>query len=482
MEIPFIGRKAEQNILTEALSSQEAELISVIGRRRIGKTFLVNSVYSNHIVFEVSGIQNTPLERQLRNFTAQLTKFLGNDLRMPIQQPKDWFDAFLLLIKYLEPLVKKEKKVIFFDELPWLATRKSGFLSAFSYFWNSWASRENIVVVICGSSASWMIRKVVHHKGGLHNRITQRIYLKAFSLAETEEYLVSRNIRFDRYQLLHLYMTMGGVPHYLKEVKAGKSIVQNIDRICFSENGLLTDEFSQLYPALFENPDAHIELIRTLAGKRQGMTRTELIGLSKSMSGGGISKVLEELEQSGFISSYYPFGQKKNGKLFRLTDEYSLFYLQFIENKKREGTGTWQHLSQTQSYNSWSGYAFESICLKHIPQIKRALEIAGIYSLSSSFTKKGTAKEKGVQIDLVLDRNDHIVNLFEIKFYKEPFLVTKSYADRLREKMSLFRSATKTRKHLSWTLISPFGINHNQHSLGLIETSLSVDDLFQESP
>lgn len=439
---------------------------------------MVQTVYANKIVFEISGIQHTPLERQLKNFTAQLTKFIGDSSPLPIQQPTDWFDAFLLLIKYLEPLVGGEKKVIFFDELPWLATRKSGFLDAFSYFWNSWASRENIVVVICGSSGSWMIQKVVHHKGGLHNRISRRIHLKAFSLGETAEYLRSRLIQFGPYQLLHLYMALGGVPHYLKEVKAGKSAIQNIDQICFSDGGLLKDEFLQLYPALFEQAETHIEVVRTLATNKYGLTRSQILAHLNTISGGGISKVLEELEQSGFITSYFPFGKKKRGKLFRLTDEYSLFYLQFIENKRREGAGTWQHLSQTQRYKSWSGYAFESICLKHIPQIKQALGISGVFSLSSSFYKKGTQEEKEAQIDLLLDRNDHIINLFEIKFYQEPFVLTKSYAEALREKMNIFRSASKTRKYLSWTLISPFGVQQNQHSLGLIETSLTMEDLF----
>ena len=480
MALQLIGRKAEQEILHEALASPEAELISVIGRRRIGKTFLINTTYEKQIVFEIAGIQDAPLEGQLRNFTAQLTKFIGSGLQMPIQQPADWFDAFLLLIKYLEPLMDADKKVVFFDELPWLATRRSGFLQAFSYFWNSWASRENIVVVICGSAASWMIRKVVHHKGGLHNRITKRIHLRSFTLAETEQYLKSRSVHLDRYQMLHLYMAMGGVPHYLKEVKAGQSVVQNIDRICFSDTGLLKDEFSKLYPALFEQAENHVAVVRALAGKRQGMSRNEIVAKTGISSGGGATKILEELEQSGFISSYYPFGKKKREKLFRLTDEYSLFYLQFMENKKKEGAGTWKHFSQTQAYKSWSGYAFESICLKHILQIKKALSIGGVYSLSSTFYKKGTNTEQGTQIDLVLDRNDHVINLFEIKFSIEVFSLTKSYSDTLRQKTSVFRHSTKTRKHLSWVMITTFGLQPNQHSLGLVDNDLTMDALFEE--
>ena len=477
MEKQFIGRQAEKVILEEALNSGEAEMVSVIGRRRVGKTFLITSCYKEEIVFELTGIQNASRTLQLRNFRDVLAEYGAADLSFEI--PPDWLDAFQQLKTYLKPLLGKEKKVIFFDELPWLDTHRSGFLQAFGYFWNSWASRQNLVVVICGSAASWMIRKVVRDKGGLHNRITKRIHLKPFTLGETETYLISRHIRFNRYQLLQLYMAMGGIPHYLKEIKAGKSAAQNIDQICFSETGLLKEEFINLYPALFKNSDKHLSLIRALATKHQGMTRVDIIQQTKWPSGAGLSKILEELVQSGFISAYYPFGKKKSELIYRLTDEYSLFYLQFMETRRNETSGTWNHLSQTQPYKIWSGYAFENLCLKHIPQIKKALGISGVYALSSSFYKKGTATEKGTQIDLVLDRNDQVVNLFELKFYNEAFSISKTYAATLREKMSIFRKQTKTRKQLFWTLIATYGIQHNQHSLGLVDSVLDMNILFE---
>ena len=478
MKAKLVGRKKERAILQDALSSNEAEMISVIGRRRVGKTFLVTSTYQKQIAFELTGIQSASRKMQLRNFRDVIAEYINTDLALEI--PVDWLAAFQLLKKYLTPLLGKTKKVIFFDELPWLDTHKSGFLQAFGYFWNSWASRQNLVVVICGSAASWMIRKVVKDKGGLHNRITKRIILKPFSLAETEHYLKYRHINFDRYQLLHLYMAMGGIPHYLKEIKAGQSAAQNIDEICFSETGLLKDEFSNLYAALFNNSDKHIRLVRILAKKKQGMTRADIIKTSKLLSGAGLTKTLEELLQSGFINAYFPFGKKKKESIYRLTDEYSLFYLQFMETKRNESTGIWKHLSQTQAYKTWSGYAFESICLKHLVQIKKALNIGGVYSLASTFYKKGSKSQKGVQIDLVLDRNDHVVNLFEIKFYNETLSISKTYANALREKMSTFKKATKTRKQLFWTIITTFGIDPNQHSLGLIDSVLDMNVLFEK--
>ena len=471
----LIGRKGEKKILQEAITSDEAELVAVVGRRRVGKTFLVETVYKEHFIFQIAGIQDAPIEEQLRNFTNLLGKVAGKKL----EQPKDWLDAFFLLETQLAPFLKEDPKVLFFDELPWLAASKSGFLRAFGNFWNTWASRQNLVVVICGSATSWIVQKVVFDTGGLHNRITKYIELQAFTLAETEAYFKNRNLNFDRYYITQIYMTTGGIPHYLKEIKRGKSAVQNIDAICFSKTGLLRTEFLKLYPALFKNPEKHIAIIRALAQKRKGMTRNQIIAIAKTPKGGATTKPLEELEQSGFIHSYHPFGKKKKEKLYRLTDEFSLFYLHFMEDKTNEGAGTWQHLSQTQAYKTWSGYAFESICMKHIPQIKKALGIAGVYSKSASFTKKGTEEEKGMQIDLLIDRNDRVINLIEVKFYKQEFSLSKEYAERLRKKMSAFQETTKTKKLLLWTLISTFGLKHNMHSLGLIEQNLSLDDLFQ---
>jgi uncharacterized protein len=472
----IIGRKSELKTLQQALLSNEAELIAVTGRRRVGKTFLITEAYKNHIVFELIGTQNGSLETQLGNFADQLNDFSKADF--PIKPPPTWSEAFRLLRGYLQNSNLDSKKVLFFDELSWLAGQKSGFLEAFGYFWNSWASRQNLVVAICGSAASWMIQRVVNDTGGLHNRITRNINLSPFTLSETEAYLQSHGTFYDRYQIVQLYMALGGIPHYLKKIDGSKSFIQNIDALCFSENGALIDEFNRLYPSLFPNSSNHILLIRTLAQKRQGMTRSELIEASKFVNGGGLTTLINELVQSGFISEIYPFGKTQKDKLYRLSDEYSLFYLQFIEKNRQQGRNLWQHLSQTPAYKSWSGFAFESLCLKHSDQIRQSLSIAGIFSSVSSFYQKGTPEEEGVQIDMVLDRNDHTVNLFEIKFYNQPFALTKEYAEQLRKKMWRFQAATKTKKHVNWIIITSFGLVQNQYSMGLVSNTLTIDDLF----
>lgn len=473
----FVGRERELAALERAAATNEAEMVAVIGRRRVGKTYLIRRAYHENIVFEMTGLQHATKDDQLQNFSDQLTAYSNSPL--PIEKPKNWQAAFQLLIRYIEGLASDRKQVVFFDELPWISTPRSGFLSAFGLFWNSWASRKNIVIVICGSAASWMINKVVRNTGGLYNRITKRIHLKPFNLAETSEFLQSRNVRMDHYQTLHLYMAMGGIPHYLKEVVAGKSSVQNIDEICFADSGLLHSEFENLYYALFEEADRHIKIIRALASVRKGLNRKEIIVTTKLPDGGGTTKVIDELASSGFITGYYDFGKKRKDITYRLTDEYSYFFLKFIENRRNEGRGSWQRLSQTQTWKSWSGYAYESICLKHIGQMKQALRIGGVYSEASTYTHRGDATVPGVQVDLLIDRNDHIINLCEIKFYNTDFLLDKGVADALRKKYGLFQAATKTRKQVQVTLITTFPLIENEHSRSIVDQTINMDALFK---
>lgn len=478
MEELFVGRIEEKKILEKARLSQEAELVAVIGRRRVGKTYLIRSAYKNHIKFEMTGIQNGSLAEQLQHFTNRLNFHVKPTI--PFQVPANWLDAFQVLSVYFDSVNLAEKIVLFFDELPWIATRRSGFLKAFGLFWNSWASQNNVVIVICGSAASWMIQKVVRDKGGLHNRITKRIQLEPFNLAETQAYFNSKSFNLDPYQIVQIYMALGGIPHYLKEVTGGQSAAQNIDRIFFSRGGFLKEEFSLLYPALFENSEQHVKIIKLLGAKWQGLTRKELIEEGKFSDGGSVSKILEELIYSGFIKTFYNYGKRKKGVIYRLMDEYSIFYLKFIENKRLEEKGMWKKFSQTQTYKIWTGFAFENVCLKHISQIKKALGISGVYSETSTYLSKQVEGRSGIQIDLLVDRNDHVINLFELKFYNSDFRISKDYAKELRTKRTTFKENTKTRKQIFWTLITTFGLEVNEHSIGLIDQVLTMDALFEE--
>ena len=473
MAVTIIGREEEKIMLERLLQSPRPELLAIYGRRRVGKTFLIKSYYKNNIVFSCSGQYLGKTKEQLINFAQQLNTYLSGP--KITAAPTTWQQAFRQLEEYLDNIKDKKKKVIFFDELPWLDSHKSGFLSSFSYFWNMYAERrDDLLVVICGSATSWIIEKVLNNRGGLHNRVTQRIRLVPFTLGETERYLQQKNINLDRYQLLQLYMVFGGIPHYLNAIERGKSAVQNIDKSCFSKDGVLANEFNNLYAALFNSPEKHVQIIKALAQKNKGLTRGELLKTSKLLTGGGITILLNELIESGFIEKIYPFEKQEKNALFRLSDGFSLFYLKFMQNHKNGGKIGWL---DSRAYQSWCGYAFENICVAHTEQIRKALQIAGVLSTESSWYKPGTATEDGAQIDLLIDRADNCINICEMKFSTTPFTIDKKYAESLRERMGIFRRQTGTRKTLMLTFITTYGLVNNEYKY-LAESTITMDALF----
>lgn len=470
------GREEEQELLTRILNSAEPELVAVLGRRRVGKTFLIRNFFAKQLAFEFSGIHNASFDQQLENFILALSKVTK---RTPAK-PVTWINAFSMLEDYLKPIIKKQRTVIFFDEFPWIGTPRSGFLQAFENFWNSWASRQkNIVVVLCGSAAAWMIQKVINNRGGLHNRVTRKIRLLPFTLHEVELFVKERKINLDQYQLLQLYMAMGGIPQYLKQIEKGESAIQAIDRICFTKDGLLHNEFKNLFTSLFDDAYYHIQVIRVLAKKGTGLNRNEIIKACKLTSGGGTTQLLEELTQSGFITPYIPFDKTAKESIYKLTDEYSLFYLKFIENSKFKGAGTWTRFSSGTSWQSWAGNAFEGICIKHAPELKKVLGIEGVHTEISAWRYKAKKGEQGAQIDLLIDRHDRSINICEIKFSINQFVITKTYARELDNKVKVFREITKTRKALFLTFITTNGIKNADNFTGLIQKEITMEALFK---
>lgn len=467
------GREVEKSILKDAIESKKSELVAIYGRRRVGKTFLVRTYYADHLSFELTGSIGANREIQLTNFANALEKFM--DIGISPRIPDNWPAAFVMLGEYLERLSKKDKKVIFFDELPWLDTIHSGFLSAFDYFWNSWCSkRADIVVVICGSAASWMIDKIIYNKGGLHNRITRQIRLLPFTLAETKSFFKTKKINLDHYQIAQLYMVIGGVPHYLEHVRRGKSANQVIDELCFAPQAPLRNEFDNLYKSLFNKAENHISIIRVLSKRRSGLSRNEIMESAGLNSGGYFTDVLHELEESGFITSYLPLNRKSKDAIFRLTDEYSLFYLKFIEKSRSPQKGTWAILSSRPSWKAWSGYAFENLCLKHINKVKNALQIGSIHSEQGVWYDR----DETAQIDLVIDRADRCINLCEIKFSETSYTITAKYAKELQHKAIAYKNAMKTSKTIFTTLITTYGLKKNDYSAQYVDSEVVLDDLF----
>jgi uncharacterized protein len=467
----MVGRTGEKAILQQLLQSKEAELLCILGRRRVGKTYLIREVYKNNLAFEFTGVQNGSRSEQLQSFLFYLGKTFGKN-KLPARL-KSWMHAFEILITLLEKQKSRKKRVIFIDELPWIASNKSDFLKAFGSFWNSWASKQNLIVTICGSAASWMIKKVINNRGGLHNRVTRQIVLQPFNCMEAWAYLKQRGIKLNPEQLTDLYMTFGGIPYYLKQLERGKSVAQMIDAACFAANAPLKNEFDNLYAALFSSHQSYIAVIKACYSKWKGMTHLEIARNSGIASGGTLTEILTNLEMTGFISSTAPFVNNKKETIYRLTDEFSLFYLKYMTQEKNNN---FQLISQSQSFKLWQGYAFENFCFRHIDIIKKKLGIAAVITRQYAFNIKNNNGNAHTQIDLIIDRNDQCVNLCEVKYHQQPFTVTPRYARLLEERVLSFKTDTHTRKTIFTTFITKKGLKHNT---GLIDSEITLQDFFE---
>jgi uncharacterized protein len=470
----FVGREEELSTLRALLDSGKSNLVAIIGRRRIGKTYLVKNAYANAFAFYITGIKNADKRMMLKAFASKIGEMSGTNL--PVAVPEDWLDAFQLLKNYLNTLPSDKKKVVFLDEFPWMDSHRSGFLSAFEFFWNDWAVDQNVTVIVCGSSTTWMLNNVLNNKAGLHNRITQYIRLEPFTLGEVRTFLHQKGIKMPDYDIAQLYMALGGVPYYLDGIEHGESVAQAIDRLLFSEKSSLKNEFPNLYRALFDQYEKYEMVVSALSSKQKGLTRQEIIETTKLSNGGGLTRILTELEECSFVRPYQPFGKEKKDIIYRLVDEYSLFYFQF--NPQKQPAGSFVALSNTAKYKAWAGFAFESLCIKHVAQIKRSLGIHGIYSTESSFFFKGNASEAGFQIDMLIDRSDNAINLCEMKYYATPFELTKKEAERLHARRESFRAKSKTSKYLINTVIATFGLKPNEHSASSVDKVLSLEALF----
>lgn len=465
----IIGRKREQEELKRLQESPNSEFVMVYGRRRVGKTYLIREFFHQQFDFYLTGIAHGNRMEQLLNFRTTLQQY---DEQLGSKTPQNWFEAFRLLTLLLEKSTNK-RKVVFLDELPWIDTSKSDFLKALEHFWNTWASaRTDILLIVCGSAASWMVKNIVRNHGGLHNRLTYKMKLVPFTLHETEEYLKELGIRWERSMIAECYMILGGIPYYLKLLDKRLSLAQNIDRLFFSESALLEDEFSNLYASLFRNSEEYIRIIEALAKKKSGYTREEILQQTRISDGGGFSRRLEELEQCGFIRKYRAAGEVK--ALYQLIDFYSLFYFRFLKKGRSFDNDTWMHLTGTPAYTTWCGLSFEHLCLAHLEQLKRALGISGISTNTFAYYSKEA------QIDLLIDRGDKIMTLCEMKFTEEPFCITKAYAEKLEKKRCVVRQVMKRRKGIYIVMVTACGLKSNEYAINLVQQALTLNDLFNE--
>lgn len=486
----LIGRESEQQILADLLDSDKPEFLAVYGRRRIGKTFLIREFFKNKncIFFNTTGAQAGILSEQISHFTDEISKVFYHGVTL--EAGKTWDATFKLLTKTFETIPKDKKIVLFFDEFPWMATPKSRLLQNLDYYWNQhWSRNANIKLIICGSSASWIIDKIINNKGGLHNRITKKMQLEPFSLSSTKHFLKSRGIQLTHKQLLQIYMVMGGVPYYLSNIPKGLSASQIVEKLAFQKNGFLLDEFDNLFSSLFKNHEILVEIIRVIAEYRYGLSQEALFEkIDKGLKGKqGIAK-LKALEDAGFILSFKPHFHAKRGIYYKLVDEYTLFYLKWIEPVKSTllktslAEGYWDAVQGSSAWYSWAGLAFESVCYKHLHQIRQALRL-GPTAIPNTWRYVPTKKspDEGAQIDLLFDRHDDSITLCEIKCTDLPFSIDKAYAAKLNQKLHVFKNITKTTKQLFIAIISASGLKKTMYSEEMVSGVVTLDELFVEA-
>ena len=468
----MIGRNYEKAELQRIIESDKAEFVVVFGRRRVGKTFLVREFFKNNFIFYHTGMANSTKKRQLLAFNASLNKY-GNT---EFSQSKDWFNSFQQLEKLTLANKKRGKKIIFIDEMPWLDTKRSDFISALEYFWNSFASaRKDIVFIACGSATSWITNKILKNHGGLHNRITRQIHLQPFTLKECEEYYISQKIVMSHYEMVENYMIFGGIPYYLSFMRKDLSMSQNIDELLFNKQSPLFSEFENLYASLFKNAQNHLKIVEALSKKSMGLTRDEILNATKIANGGNFTQILNDLELCGFIRKYNSFSNKERNALYQLCDFYTLFYFNYLKKNRFDDEHFWTNLIESGQHRAWSGYSFEQVCLAHIKQIKQKLGISGVLTKTAAW--RSLNKEISAQIDLLIERNDNVINICEMKFSKNEFVIDKEYDKELRNKRSAFKTESKTRKTIHITMVTTYGVKRNIYS-GNIQSEVTINDLF----
>lgn len=466
----MIGREKEKATLLRLQKSHQSEFVVIYGRRRIGKTFLVRETFKQKFTFSHTGLANSVKNKQLEIFYNSLCKYGYHG-----KKPKDWLEAFM----FLEVVItssRNKKKVVFIDEIPWIDTPKSDFLPALEHFWNDFAAaRKDVLLIICGSATSWIINKVFHNRGGLHNRTTCRIALQPFTLLECDKYAKERCLALNRQQITELYMALGGVAYYWSLLQPSDSVAQSIDALFFAQDAALENEFHELYASLFKNSEPYMKIVEVLGKIRIGLTRNEISKAAKIESSGSLTTYLEELEQCGFLRHYRAIGAYKKGTIFQLIDNYSVFYFSFLYKEKPSDVHFWTNTLNTPQQNAWQGLAFERVCILHVEQIKNVLGIAGVRTDVYSWKTDATKTQNGAQVDMIIDREDGIINLCEIKFSAKQFIITKSYNEQLINKVEAFREHTIKPIHL--TMITTKGIKENSYSKN-IQNSIELNQLF----
>ena len=452
----LVGRENECAQLNRCMERDEAQLIIVQGRRRVGKTYLVNQFFKGSFDFKLTGEYKGTKEKQLENFWLEYCRRTNTAER----KPENWKDAFEMLRRYLSNLPAETKRIVFLDEMPWMDTENSDFLSSFEYFWNDFGcSLDGLIFIICGSSTAWIEDNIDHNEGGLFNRKTCKIILQPFCLRDTERYLKGIGIEWSRYDIAECYMIMGGIPYYLSFLNPDLSVSENIDHLFFQKSAELADEFDQLYRTLFNNSQDYIRIVEALSKKKRGLTKTEISKAAKLSMNGELCRKVNHLVSSGFVRANPYYNQYTRDMQYQLSDYYTLFYFRFIKDHYGKDEQFWTLTYDYPPRRTWAGLTFEQLCKDHIMQIRQRMGISGVLCEVSTWNTKGKSgpedeDKNGAQVDIVIDRRDHTISLCEAKFSINEFEIDKEYEQKLRDKMEAFRKETKTTKTLQTVMIT----------------------------
>ena len=473
----LIGRTEEIKSLEWALEKSEPQFIAVYGRRRVGKTFLIREMFHDQFTFSHTGLRNADMKSQLAAFRASLIQH--GHVKCPVL--RNWCEAFYELFRLIG-MSPYGRKVIFIDELPWMDTRRSDLITGLEGFWNGRATarrEKDVFLIVCGSASSWIVKKLFRNCGGLYGRLTDRVWLRPFTLAECERYALRLGLPMTRQEICEAYMIFGGIPYYWSLMRPDMSLAQNVDALFFAERGKLRDEFDYLYASLFRNAEPHIRIVEALAKRKCGLTREEIIAETGLQNGGNFKTWLEELVQCDFVRKYVQPGRKNRGALFQLMDAYTLFYYTFLADGRINDEHYWTNSLDSHRMSVWRGLAFERVCLQHVSQIKNALGISGI--LTHEYAWRATVDDpetRGAQIDLVLDRADRTVNLCEMKYSAEPYEIDKDEDEKLRNRRALFSKETGGRKNCRTTMITANGVKRTKY-WGVVQSEVTLGDLFK---
>ena len=478
----IIGREWEINKFNELYNSDKAELAVVYGRRRVGKTFLIDEALHGKITFRHAGLSPIECADKQNMLKKQLKHFYNSLLLHGMKKshvPQSWLEAFFMLEMHLQYIDKGERLVVFLDELPWMDTPRSGFMTAFEGFWNTWAChRHNLMLVVCGSATSWVQDKLIANHGGLYGRVTCPMKLSPFTLYECERFFASKGVKLSRYDIVQSYMIFGGIPYYLDFFQRGMSLDQNVNRILFGKNPLLEDEYNRLFASVFSNPADMKCIIEALSRRHRGYTRQELSEMTGLVANGAFSKMLKALVASDFVVEYVPFGCSKRDVHYKLTDAFCWFNLRFVKGRDGLSKDFWAG-DAGQNVVAWRGIAFEEVCFNHVSQLKAALGIGGVQTKQSAWAVPGDEEAEGTQMDLVIERNDHIVNMCEMKFYNDDYCVTKDYERKLVHRQHVLAPQLAKRTVIHNTLVTTYGLKYNEYS-GAFQNVVTLEDLFKE--